>query len=194
MREKGGFVSLVPHPLSANVVVCAEVLKEAKTDLLSAIRIASVITVPKTNQAHFYSVAFVSSSPGDHESHVMSVQMNAHDGIKVASAPDYRFTYGYRVDPNGNGGFSMNTEFGIDVSNLEIPGTFWVWVYVDGEPVAKHRLCCDVEMHIIVIPGRHRNWNTTIIRCQDGLLPHSCDHSLKWADGLRQLLPGCGFV
>jgi hypothetical protein len=128
----------VPTPLSANVIVCGEVLVEAKTDLLSAIRIMTAITVSaKQSHVRFWSIAFVSSPPGDYEQHRMLVQMTGPDGGLVASAQEYEFQYGYKIDPKGNGGFSLRTEFSVDVTRLRDSGTYWMGVYVDGQIAAR---------------------------------------------------------
>jgi len=128
----------VPDPLSANVIVCADVLLESATDLLSAIRMMTVITVPPGNScAHFYSVVFISSVPGDYEQHKVQMTMNTLDGQTVASAKEYQFVYGYRINPAGNGGFTLRTEFNVDVAKLQGLGTYWIWAHVDGKPVAK---------------------------------------------------------
>jgi hypothetical protein len=126
------------EPLSANVIVCTEVLAETEANLLSAIRMMSVITVATVNtHAIFYSVVFVSSIPGDQEQHVMRVAMRRDDGQVVLFAPDHLFKYGYQVDINGYGGFSLRTRFDVDMTKLETSGTYWIWVYVDENPVAK---------------------------------------------------------
>ena|GEM_PF-3555198 len=128
-----------PVPIvSANVIACEDILTE-KTDIFSAIKILSAYPVPGgTTQINLYSLATVFSAPGDYSSHVMSVQLKTPEGLAVARGEDYRFNYGYRIDPAGYGGFSLKTKFNLKLS--ELPGNlgwFFVWVYVDGEPVAK---------------------------------------------------------
>jgi hypothetical protein len=85
-----------------------------------------------------YSLAIVLSAPGDNSNHVMSVQMKTPEGLIVAQGEDYPFNYGYRIDPIGYGGFSLKTKFNLELSELPASlGWFFLWVYVDGEPVAK---------------------------------------------------------
>jgi hypothetical protein len=127
----------VPAPLSANVIVCGDVLRESATELLSAIRMMSVITVPSSNYAHFYSIVFISSAPGDIEQHKAQVRLCTADGTVVASANEYEFTYGYRIDPTGIGGFVLRTEFNVDLTKIQTLGTFWLWAFVDGAAIAK---------------------------------------------------------
>lgn len=127
----------MPAPLSANAIVCGDVLRESATELLSAVRMMSVITVPSSNYAHFYSIVFLSSAPADYEQHKAQVKLCMADGTVVASANEYEFTYGYRIDPSGNGGFVPRTEFNVDLTKLQTLGTFWLWAFVDGAAISE---------------------------------------------------------
>lgn len=125
-------------PLSANVIVCEEVLAEAQTDLLSAIRMMTAITIaPRQSHVRFWSIVFVSSLPGDYEPHRMVVKMTGPDARPVAFAEEYQSHYGYKIDPKGNGGFSLRTEFSVDVTKLHTSGTYWMGVYVDDQLAAQ---------------------------------------------------------
>jgi len=123
------------EPLAVNAVVCQEVLTEA-TGLLSAIRIFDTLTIG-SDFAHFYVLTTAVSNPGDRAEHVLKVTMNRWGGEEVASAPEYRFTYGYNVDFSSPGGFRLTTEFNVDTRPLGPLGRFMVWVFLDGAPVAK---------------------------------------------------------
>ena len=125
-------------PLSANLIVCSEVLVEEKTTLLSAIRMMSSITILRhESHVHIWSIVFVSSIPGDHDRHRMLVTMTGPDSVIVASAEASEFEYGYKVDPTGNGGFSLRTEFNVEVSRIPASGTYWMNAHVDGHLVAR---------------------------------------------------------
>jgi hypothetical protein len=98
----------------------------------------SVLTVPKGNtHAHFFALTQLFSEPGDYSTHTISVRLMAYDGRYVGSAPDVVFSYGYRIDPLGPGGYSLKTEFNVELSTLPYFGWFLIWAYVDGQPVAK---------------------------------------------------------
>jgi hypothetical protein len=98
----------------------------------------SAITLPpESNSAHFYSITLVASAPGDHADHVLEVQLTTLAGSVVASAPEHPFVYGYRLDPSGEGGYTLTTEFNADVSQFPSLGTFLIRVLLDGRQIAK---------------------------------------------------------
>src|SRR5271169_4451188 len=99
--------------LSANIIVCETVLTE-KTDVLSAIRMMDTIKIaPNNNAAHFYALTRVTSQPGDFSQHVLKIQMMHQNGASIIEAPECQFSYGYKMDINGLGGFILTTEFTI---------------------------------------------------------------------------------
>jgi hypothetical protein len=59
------------------------------------------------------------------------------DATVAASADEYRFQYGYKIDPNANGGISLRTQFSVEVTKLPSSGTYWMVAYVDGALVAR---------------------------------------------------------
>jgi hypothetical protein len=125
------------EPLSVNVILCQQVLTE-KTELVSAIRVLDTLTIaPGYNLAHFFVVTTVSSKPGDIWPHSLQVAMATVDGRVVASAPEYKFFYGYKVDLTGYGGFRLTTQFDVALESLGTLGQFLILVYLDGVPVAK---------------------------------------------------------
>jgi hypothetical protein len=124
--------------ISANVIACQELLTET-TGIFSAIRILSLLNVTRsTTHVNMHSLATVFSTPGDYAEHVMSVRMMTHEGLQIAVGEDYPFSFGYNADPEGYGGFSLQTRFNLELAKLPSGlGWFFVWVYVDGEPAAK---------------------------------------------------------
>jgi hypothetical protein len=143
-RNKGndGGVCPVAKPLAVNMVICETVLTEKDTDIVSMIRTMNCLTiVPNTNNsAHFFVVTSVASQPGDFLRQVMKVQMCTRDAKLVAEAPEYPFIYGYKIDPMGPGGFTLATEFTLDLSPLEPLGLYLLCAFVDGEIEAKTAL------------------------------------------------------
>jgi len=125
----------MPVPLSSSVLVCEAILIE-KSELLSAIRIMDTLTLPAgAVLARFYVLTRIDSQPGDFEPHVLQVRMAFPDGggwVPVATAPEQRFFYGYKLDKAGPGGFNLTTEFNVDLRPLRTPGTYWIQVFVDG--------------------------------------------------------------
>ena len=138
------------QPLSANVIVCQQVLTE-KTELLSAIRIVDTLQIsPGYDYAHFSVVTIVVSNPGDIWPHVLKVVMTTWDGREVASAADYKFSYGYKADPTGPGGFRLTTQFDVDLRQLDTLGQFLIRVFLDGELLPKRGSCCGVNSNCSV--------------------------------------------
>jgi hypothetical protein len=126
----------MPVPLSSSVLVCEAVLIE-KTDVLSAIRIMDTLTLPAgASFARFYTLTRIDSQPGDFQPHVLQVRIAFTDGhgdwVPIATAPDQRFFYGYKLDRAGPGGFNLTTEFNVDLRPLRTPGTYWIQVSLDG--------------------------------------------------------------
>jgi hypothetical protein len=92
--------------ISANVIACEDVLTEKATEIFSAIKILSAFNLARSSTSiALYSLATVFSTPGDHLGHVMSVRIKTPEGLDVAVGSDYPFSYGYKVDPQGYGGF-----------------------------------------------------------------------------------------
>ncbi len=130
----------VPISLCANIVLCQSVLTET-TGLHSAIRNFDHFTLPTgSNFAYFYALTILTSRPMDFLPHILSIRMVGQQGESwniVASAPDHRFSYAYKIDPSGPGGFNLKTEFSVDVSAWPKLGTFFVQAWLDGERVAQ---------------------------------------------------------
>lgn len=136
MREKRGCASPVPI-ISASVIPCLDVLTEKTTEVLSAIKILSVLNIPTDPYAHFYTLSVVYCTPGDFSQHMMSVQLDTPEGVNAASAPDHYFRYGYKQDQNGYGGYLLTTKFDIELAKLPSLGWFLIHTYVDGAHVAS---------------------------------------------------------
>jgi hypothetical protein len=98
----------------------------------------SAITVARGNStARFFSVTFVSSQPGDFEQHQLRIQVTDRNLRLIAQANDWPFQFGYLLDPSGPGGFTLTTEFNIDVTPYQLPLHCLVSAFVDGQTVAR---------------------------------------------------------
>ena len=96
------------------------------------------LTLPAgTVFARFYALTRIDSQPGDFQPHVLQVRLAFPDGggwVPVATAPDQRFFYGYKLERAGPGGFNLTTEFNIDLRPLSWPSkTYWIQVSLDGQ-------------------------------------------------------------
>lgn len=118
--------------ISASVIICETVLLE-KTDVMSAIRIMNVLSIGEGNNfARFSSITFLSSTPGDYSRHVLKVQMLKSTGEPVAAGQEQPFVYGYRIDPNGSGGYNLTTNFNLDLRTIPAPFCQYViWAFLD---------------------------------------------------------------
>lgn len=128
-------------PISASVIVCESVLTEEVSGLRSAIRILSHVK-PATGSeiAHFYGLTFLASRPGDTASHELEVRMvgeNSTGWFVVAASPVHTFTYGYKIDQAGPGGFSLATRFSINVKGLDLSAAFFIEALLDGSRVGQ---------------------------------------------------------
>ena len=72
----------------------------------------------------------------DFQQHVVQVQMHGPDGVLVASAPEYRFVYGNKLDHLGPGAFNLTTDFNLDLRPLGTLGNYTISAYLDGQRVA----------------------------------------------------------
>lgn len=123
-------------PISASLVVCESVLREA-TGGLSVIRIMDVLHCGRTSPfARFHVVTYLHSDKGDFDHHSVKVQMVAESGGVVASAPDQSFLYGYKIDPYGYGAFALTTEFTLDLTKMGQLGRYFIQALLDGSVVA----------------------------------------------------------
>lgn len=121
--------------LSASIIICETVLLE-KTDLMSAIRIMNVLSIAEANNfARFSSVTFLHSAPGDYSRHVLKVQLLRSTGEVIAEGVDESFVYGYRIDPIGAGGYTLTTNFNLDLRTIGPLGQFAIWAFLDGTRV-----------------------------------------------------------
>jgi hypothetical protein len=122
--------------ISASVIICETVLLE-KTDVMSAIRIMNVLNIAQGNDfARFSSMTFLHSTPGDFSRHVLKVQMLRSTGELIAEGPDASFVYGYRLDPSGAGGYTLTTNFNLNLRIVGQLGQFAVWAFLDGARVS----------------------------------------------------------
>ena len=124
--------------LAANVLICEVVLNE-KSDLASAIRILNVLTVsPTENTATFKVQTMLTATPGDFQQHIVKVWMRTiQNNLVVAKAPEFRFVFGNKFDYSGPGGFSLTTNFALDLRTLGALGHYMIVVSLDGEVVAQ---------------------------------------------------------
>lgn len=128
-------------PLSAAILVCESVLSEV-TGGVSAIRIMDVLYCGTLlRSARFFTLTYLHSRPNEFRQHVLQIKMigRGSDGktFVAASAPEQRFVYGYKIDPNGPGAFVLTTEFTLDLSNMGNLGTYMIQAFLDGEIVAE---------------------------------------------------------
>jgi hypothetical protein len=128
-----------PSLLAANLLLCESVLTE-DSGLRTAVRIVTHIRLAAgSDTAFFNSLTILTSLPGDHDQHVLKVQMKGEDASQwqvVTEAPDHHFVYGYKQDLRDPGGFSLQTKFAVNVQNLDLSKTFFVEAWLDGERVA----------------------------------------------------------
>jgi hypothetical protein len=127
-------------PLSVSLIICESVLSETKGGV-SAIRILDVLTVtPQSSVARFFVLTYLHSRPFDLTQHTAKVQLVAfreNGWTRVADAPEYKFAYGYRMDPNGPGAFLLTTEFNLNLLTVGPLGVFYVQLILDGELAAQ---------------------------------------------------------
>lgn len=120
--------------LSANIAVCETILWE-KNDVPTLVRAMSIIRLSPTGQfAHFFAVTALHCQPGDSLPHSLRVGVSGQGGISIAQTPPYSFTYGYKIDPTGFGGFILTSEFNLDVNQITLPTNCLVCAFLDNEP------------------------------------------------------------
>jgi hypothetical protein len=118
--------------LSASVIICETVLLE-KTEVISAIRIMNALSIAEGNNfARFSSITFLHGTPGDYSQHVLKVQMVKSTGELVAQGPEQPFVYGYKIDPSGAGGYTLTTNFNLDLRTIGPLGQYAIWAFLDG--------------------------------------------------------------
>jgi hypothetical protein len=125
--------------LSANIVLCEKAITEKDTNRINLVRVTDIISLASGNNVGYCdAVTFLTSTPYDLCSHVLSVKMCTFGGQPVVTAPDYDFTYGYKVNPAGPGGLRLVTNFTIDFRLIgPLETAYVVWAFVDGEAAAK---------------------------------------------------------
>ncbi len=121
--------------LSANIIVCENVLTETPSvggPVLSAVRILSAIRLPVGNDlARFFTLTYLSSQPGDFLKHTIRIQILDKGGSLVIQAEPYLFQFGYLLDPLGPGGYTLRTEFGLNVAARPLPLGLVVCAFLD---------------------------------------------------------------
>ncbi len=127
-------------PLAASLILCETVLEE-KSGLQSAIRMLTHLALSAGNNlANFNSLTIITGHPGDTDTHSLQVRMvgeGSNGWYEVASAPVRSFSYGFKIDPNGPGGYNLTTNFSVDVTKLDLASTFFVQAWLDGAHVAQ---------------------------------------------------------
>jgi len=119
--------------LSANILVCELVLWE-KNDIPTIVRAMSTLGLSETRQfAHFFSVTTLHSQPGDLQPHSLRIVLSDQTGATIAQTPPYSFSYGYKIDPSGPGGFILTSEFNLDVRQVRLPMSCLVSAFLDSE-------------------------------------------------------------
>ena len=129
-------------PLSANLVLCETVLWETAKgggQLASAIRVMGAIDLaPTATSAHFYAVTFLTCQPGDFAQHGLTVKATDKTGMTVIqAATEWKFNFGYILDPSGPGSFILATEFNINVTSHQLPLGCLVSAFMDNQLVAR---------------------------------------------------------
>jgi hypothetical protein len=123
--------------LSANIVLCETVINE-NTGTQTIVRQFSHINLaPDSESAHFFALTILASQPGDQSPHALQMRMVDRQGRAVIVVPDFPFVYAFKTDPTGPGGFSLKTEFTVDLTKLVSLGTFLVQAWLDGVWVAQ---------------------------------------------------------
>lgn len=130
--------------LTANIILCEIVLREQKT--ISPVRLVNWITAASATQiAHFFAVTQLSQDAPDSGVHslILKVVRNAQSsGLEIlnaaviAEAKPFAFSYGREIDPQAPGGFTLTTEFTIDMA-ISNPGIYYVEAWLDGKDVAR---------------------------------------------------------
>lgn len=127
--------------LSANIVLCETVLWEKPQiggNTPSLIRVMSAVALPLGhNFAHFFSVTFLTCQPGEFSEHKLRIQITDKKANGIAYAPEWKFKYGYLLDPFGPGEFILTTEFNIDVQPYQLPLGCLVSAFLDDQIVAR---------------------------------------------------------
>jgi hypothetical protein len=97
----------------------------------------SVITVnPEATTIHFTVVTALNSHPGDHEKHLLLIQITDWKNNIVAQAEPYEFEHGYIIDPTGPGGFIMTTQVVLEIAKMPsvLPCQLLIQAFVDRIP------------------------------------------------------------
>ncbi len=89
---------------------------------------------PNSQTVHFFVVTSLNSQPGDFGPHKLTVSVADMDGKTIAYTLPAEFKYGYKLDPDGPGGFIMTTEIVFDLSSIPLPVHLTVAAFLDSEP------------------------------------------------------------
>lgn len=123
--------------ISAGALICQAVLIE-KNGLQSAMRIMDAIVIgPGMATVQFTVWTTIRSQPTDRAPHVLQVFMRKGSlkGDVVARAEPYQFRYGYGSGVLGNlsgpGGFSLTTNFNVNVVEIGGLGVYYLQVDLD---------------------------------------------------------------
>jgi hypothetical protein len=129
--------------LSANMALCEAVIWEDPPaasgggKIGTIVRALSVITLRNTFSAHFFCVTGLASQPGDFNPHVLRIQITDKTGSVISQTEGYKFSYGYLIDSHAFGGFTLTTEFTIDVSQYQLPLGCVVTAHLDDVAIAR---------------------------------------------------------
>jgi hypothetical protein len=125
--------------LSGNIIICEQILRDTKTDVLSAVNLIDTLRIqPGESHVRFYTLTFIYGYAGDIDAHTLSIRMAKFNGEVVAAADDYYFKYSRKIDPTAPGGLHLYTEFAIDTTQLEpLEISYVVWAFLDNTAIAK---------------------------------------------------------
>ncbi len=103
-------------------------------EIATLVRVMSAVNVGQhSKQVRFFVLTSVNSQPGDFEEHTLTITVADRDGNIIAYTKPARFEYGYKLDPNGPGGFMLRTEIVLDLSSIPLPVHLTVAAFLDLE-------------------------------------------------------------
>lgn len=125
--------------LSANIIVCQSILRDVKTEIITAHNVLDTVTTdPGQSRVHFYTLTLVYGYADDTVGHTLSIRIAKPNGELVTIAQDHSFNYTRKINRLAPGGLHLFTEFVIDLAPLEPLETFYVvWAFLDSDAVAK---------------------------------------------------------
>lgn len=127
--------------LSISTLICERVLREAESDLMSAIRIVDVFFAPELPSddrpvAVHFSILIIGRVEPDIVEHTIELKLKSPDGtIHSMGQGPQRIAFGPTKIPGSPAGFNVVVEIGITAKTL---GMYRLLVYVDGEEVSAN--------------------------------------------------------